>query len=79
MGQAPQANVVYEGDMVGWVPVQAVAVESEGDGVEHPVDRPHHVLAILPGRTLADRQTPGDEVVLDVHNDNSAARLNYLK
>ena len=47
MGQAPQANVVYEGDVVGWVPVQAVAVESEGDGVEHPVDRPHHVLAIV--------------------------------
>ena len=75
--ECPQTQVVNEGDVVSWVPVQAVGSAGEGDSVQHPVDRSHHlhhiggggsgathIFSVLLSRTVDDRQTAGDEVVL---------------
>ena len=51
------------------MPVQAVAVHGEGDGVQQPVDGRHHLLSVLPSRTVLDGQAAADEVVLNVHDD----------
>ena len=77
--QAPQVNIVNEGDVVRGVPVHAVAVEGEGDGVQHPVYRIHHSLAILASRAVGDGQTARDEVILDINNDYRTAGLYDLK
>ena len=79
--ECPQTQVVNEGDVVSWVPVQAVGSAGEGDSVQHPVDRSHHlhhiyhlhnggggathIFSVLLSRTVDDRQTAGDEVVLE--------------
>ena len=42
----PQVGIVGEGDVVGGVPVQAVAVHVEGHRVQHVVDRSHHLQTI---------------------------------
>ena len=72
-------DVVNEGDVVGGVPVQAVAVQVEGDGVQHPVDGSHHVLAILTCRALGDGEAARDEVILHVHDNDGTPRLDDLK
>ena len=72
-------NVVNEGDVVGGMPVHAVAVEGEGDGVQHPVDRTHHVLAVLTRGAVGDGQAARDEVILDVYNYYRTPRLHDLK
>ena len=41
--EPPQLDVVNEGDVVGGMPVQAVAVEVEGHRVEDPVNGGHHL------------------------------------
>ena len=46
----PQVGVVGEGDVVGGVPVQAVAVHVEGHRVQHVVDRSHHLQTINKSR-----------------------------
>ena len=51
------------------MPVQAVAVQVEGDGIDHVVDGRHHLLSVLPSRTVLDGQAAADEVVLNVHDD----------
>ena len=72
-------DVVDEGDVVGGVPVQAVAVQVEGDCVQHPVDGPHHVLAILTCGALGDGEAARDEVILHVHDYDGTPRLDDLK
>ena len=37
-------GIVREGHVVRGVPVQGVAVHREGDGVQHRVDRTHHLV-----------------------------------
>ena len=72
-------NIVNEGDVIRGVPVHAVAVEGEGDGVQHPVDRAHHSLAVLTSRAVGDGQTARDEVILDINNDDRTPGLHDLK
>ena len=43
--ELPQLDVVYEGDVVGGVPVQAVAVHVEWHRVDQVVDGGHHLPA----------------------------------
>ena len=72
-------DIVNEGDVVAGVPVEAVAVQGEGHGVEHPVDRRHHVLTILICRAVGDGQTAGYKVVLHIHNYQGAPGLHNLQ
>ena len=75
-------NVVYEGDVVGRVPVQAVGGAGEWNCVQQSVDRSNnlqltfiyhlhqssgatHICSVLLSRAVDDRQTAGDEVVLE--------------
>ena len=58
----PQVGIVGEGDVVGGVPVQAVAVHVEGDGVYQVVDGLHHLLAALPGGAVDDGQTAAEVI-----------------
>ena len=57
----PQVGVVGEGDVVGGVPVQAVAVHVEGHRVQHVVDRGDHLQSKAESRrqllTKSSRQT----------------------
>lgn len=39
----PQSQVVNEGDVVSWVPVQAVGRAGEGDSVQEAVDGSNHL------------------------------------
>ena len=43
VAKLPHVDIVNEGDVVGGVPVQAVAVHGEGDGVQEGVDGGHHL------------------------------------
>ena len=49
--ELPEVHGVHEGDVVGWVPVQAVAVQVEGHGVYQPVDGLHHLTVHRDGCT----------------------------
>ena len=49
--ELPEVHRVHEGDVVGWVPVQAVAVQVEGHGVYQPVDGSHHLRLHREGGT----------------------------
>ena len=63
---------VHEGDVVLRVPVQAVAVHVKGDGVDQSVDGSHHLLSLLARRAVDDGQAAGDEVVLDIDDDEGS-------
>ena len=69
---------VHEGDVVLGVPVQAVAVHVEGDGVDQSVDGGNNLLAILPGGAVDDCQAARYEVVLDIHDDQGGSRADDL-
>ena len=77
--ELPHLDVVNEGDVVGGVPVQAVAVHGEGDGVQQCVDGRHHFLSILASRAVLDGQAPADEIILNIHNHEGRLRLHYLQ
>ena len=47
MTQLPHVDIVNEGDVVLWMPVKAVAMHGEGDGVQHKVDGWHHIFSVL--------------------------------
>ena len=61
-------NIVNEGDVIRGVPVHAVAVQGEGDGVQHPVDGTNHGLAILPSGAVRYGEAARDEVILDINH-----------
>ena len=61
------------------MPVHAVAMQVEGDSVQHPVDRSNHILAILTRGAVGDGEAARDEIILDINNDDCAAGLNDLK
>ena len=71
--ELPHLDVVNEGDVVGGVPVQAVAVHGEGDGVQQCVDGRDNFLAILSSRAVLDGQAPADEIILNIHHHQGTA------
>ena len=72
-------QVVDEGDVVAWVPVERVEDGVELHRVQQPVDGLHHVQAVLLRRALADVERAADEVVLHVHDEEHGHRPDNLK
>lgn len=71
-------NSVHKGDVVGGVPVEAVAVHVKGHSVDEPVDGGHHVLPVLPGGAVDDGETATDEIILNVDDDERRLRSDNL-
>ena len=67
--QLPHVDIVNEGDVVGRVPVQAVAVHGEGHGVQQGVDGRHHLFTILTSWTVLNCQAARDKVILNINNN----------